>query len=56
MFQPEQVGSLFTFLARQSARQESRLQLSPALKNQVVDYLTSADNQAADHEERQQVN
>ena len=54
-FQPEQVGSLFTFLARQSARQESRLQLTPSLKHQVVDYLTSPEGQTADHEERQQV-
>ncbi|CAK8692883.1 unnamed protein product [Clavelina lepadiformis] len=53
-FKPDQVGSLFTFLARQSARQGARLQLNETLKNQVVEFLTTPGDQATDHEERQQ--
>nr|CAB3267651.1 vacuolar protein sorting-associated protein 8 homolog [Phallusia mammillata] len=53
-FTPDQVGTLFTFLARQSARHDSKLRLSETLKNQVVEYLTTPGEQATDQEERQQ--
>jgi len=53
--QPDQIGALFTFLARQCARHGSRLRLSETLRNQVVEYLTTPGEQATDHEEKQQV-
>uniref|UniRef100_H2ZCD2 Vacuolar protein sorting-associated protein 8 central domain-containing protein n=1 Tax=Ciona savignyi TaxID=51511 RepID=H2ZCD2_CIOSA len=54
-FKPDQVGSLFTFLARLSARQDSNLHLNETLKQQVLEFLTTPSEHATDHEERQQV-
>ncbi|XP_015748737.1 PREDICTED: vacuolar protein sorting-associated protein 8 homolog [Acropora digitifera] len=52
-FSPSQVGSLFTFLARQMAKQENRLQVNKILFEQVLEYLSNPDDDSR-HEERQQ--
>lgn len=55
LLQPSQVGSLFTFLARQLARPGSGLVVERQLFTQVVEYLTSATQSlGGQHEERQQ--
>ncbi|XP_044183572.1 vacuolar protein sorting-associated protein 8 homolog isoform X3 [Acropora millepora] len=52
-FSPSQVGSLFTFLARQMAKKENRLQVNKILFEQVLEYLSNPDDDSR-HEERQQ--
>lgn len=59
--QPSQVGSLFTFLARQLAKPSSGLQVEAQLFEQVVEFLTGSDLSDSEreggighHEERQQ--
>nr|XP_002121576.1 vacuolar protein sorting-associated protein 8 homolog [Ciona intestinalis] len=53
-FRPDQIGCLFTFLARLSARQNSQIHLNETLKHQVLEFLTTPSDHATDHEERQQ--
>merc|ERR1719322_1986219 len=38
-FTPEQIGLLFTFLARQSAHQKTPLHLTSLLRQQVIEFL-----------------
>ena len=52
-FSPEQVGCLFTFLARQMARYEGAVAVDPRLFGTVLEHLT-APGDPAHHEERQQ--
>jgi hypothetical protein len=52
-FSAEQMGCLFTFLARQMARYEGQLVVSKDMFEHVLRYLT--DSSAGNHEERQQV-
>ncbi|CAH3128652.1 unnamed protein product [Porites lobata] len=52
-FTPSQVGSLFTFLARQMAKQEKRIHVNKVLFEQVLEYLANPDDDSR-HEERQQ--
>lgn len=52
-FLPSQVGSLFTFLARQMAKHENRIQVNQILFEQVLEYLANPDDDSR-HEERQQ--
>ncbi|KAL9958184.1 hypothetical protein ACROYT_G035162, partial [Oculina patagonica] len=52
-FTPSQVGSLFTFLARQMAKHENRIQVNKVLFEQVLEYLANPDDDSR-HEERQQ--
>ncbi|EDO31039.1 predicted protein, partial [Nematostella vectensis] len=51
-FSPKQVGSLFTFLARQLAKHDS-FQVDKILFEQVLEYLANPDDDSR-HEERQQ--
>eukprot|EP00042_Codosiga_hollandica_P055670 m.785312 g.785312 ORF g.785312 m.785312 type:complete len:1490 (-) comp59163_c0_seq2:1347-5816(-) len=52
-FSPEQVGCLFTFIARQMARFEGQISVDKRMFEQVLDYLTNpGDN--TNHDERQQ--
>jgi hypothetical protein len=53
-FAPEQLGALFTFLARQMARADGALRVESRLFDVVLEHLTRPDDDAAHHEERQQ--
>lgn len=53
VFAPEQIGCLFTFLARQTARYKGSIVVSKELFEQVPDYLTNPEDTTR-HEERQQ--
>ncbi|XP_078459941.1 vacuolar protein sorting-associated protein 8 homolog [Lampetra planeri] len=52
-FSPSQVGSLFTFLARQLAKPENTLFVNRHLFDQVLEFLCGADDDSR-HAERQQ--
>ena len=52
-FSPDQVGHLFTFLARQMARHEDSIQVDKRLFDQVLHFLSNPAD-ASRHEERQQ--
>ncbi|XP_022795599.1 vacuolar protein sorting-associated protein 8 homolog [Stylophora pistillata] len=52
-FTPSQVGSLFTFLARQMAKHENTIHVNKVLFEQVLEYLANPDDDSR-HEERQQ--
>ncbi|KAK3739480.1 hypothetical protein QZH41_007841, partial [Actinostola sp. cb2023] len=52
-FSPTQVGSLFTFLARQMAKHENTIHVNKVLFEQVLEYLANPDDDSR-HEERQQ--
>jgi hypothetical protein len=53
-FGAEQVGMLFTFLARQMARYEGDIVVDRRLFDTVLDHLANPDEKSH-HEERQQV-
>jgi len=53
-FSPSQVGSLFTFLARQGAKHRASIQVDEHIYDQVLDYITHAEEDVI-NEERQQV-
>uniref|UniRef100_A0A8C7HGY7 VPS8 subunit of CORVET complex n=1 Tax=Oncorhynchus kisutch TaxID=8019 RepID=A0A8C7HGY7_ONCKI len=53
-FTPSQVGSLFTFLARQLAKPDNTLFVNRKLFDQVLEFLCSPDDDSR-HTERQQV-
>ncbi|XP_028835782.1 vacuolar protein sorting-associated protein 8 homolog isoform X2 [Denticeps clupeoides] len=53
-FTPSQVGCLFTFLARQLAKPDNSLFVNRKLFDQVLEYLSSPDDDSR-HTERQQV-
>eukprot|EP00040_Diaphanoeca_grandis_P035956 m.227446 g.227446 ORF g.227446 m.227446 type:complete len:1426 (-) comp33521_c0_seq2:201-4478(-) len=52
MYSPEQVGQLFTFLARQMARYK-QIHVEQRMFDQVLDYLSNPED-TTQHEERQQ--
>ncbi|XP_014767622.1 vacuolar protein sorting-associated protein 8 homolog isoform X2 [Octopus bimaculoides] len=52
-FNPSQIGTLFTFLARQMARHENTILVNRVLFEQVLEFLSNPD-EATRHEERQQ--
>ncbi|GAB1606858.1 vacuolar protein sorting-associated protein 8 homolog isoform X3 [Argonauta hians] len=52
-FNPSQIGTLFTFLARQMARHENTILVNRVLFEQVLEFLSNPD-EASRHEERQQ--
>ncbi|XP_014675818.1 PREDICTED: vacuolar protein sorting-associated protein 8 homolog isoform X2 [Priapulus caudatus] len=52
-FSPTQVGALFTFLARQMAREGSTIYVSRMLFEQVLEYLSNSTDESR-HEEREQ--
>ena len=52
--QPSQVGSLFTFLARQGAKYRTSIHVEEGIYDQVLNYITHTDVDIV-NEERQQV-
>ncbi|CAE1274106.1 VPS8 [Acanthosepion pharaonis] len=52
-FTPSQIGTLFTFLARQMARHENTILVNRVLFEQVLEFLSNPD-EITRHEERQQ--
>ena len=52
--QPSQVGSLFTFLARQGAKYRTSIHVEETIYDQVLNYITHTDVDIV-NEERQQV-
>lgn len=52
-FSPSQVGSLFTFLARQGAKHRASIRVDEHVYDQVLDYITDAEEDIV-NEERQQ--
>ena len=52
--QPSQVGSLFTFLARQGAKYRTSINVDETIYDQVLNYITHTDEDIV-NEERQQV-
>eukprot|EP00041_Stephanoeca_diplocostata_P020693 m.467924 g.467924 ORF g.467924 m.467924 type:complete len:1504 (-) comp21642_c1_seq29:5786-10297(-) len=53
LYSPEQVGQLFTFLARQIARKKQHIRVDSRMYDQVLEYLSNPDDTSL-HEERQQ--
>ncbi|XP_065646918.1 vacuolar protein sorting-associated protein 8 homolog [Hydra vulgaris] len=53
VFSPFQLGCLFTFIARQMAKQENSIRVSKKLFTQVLEFLTDVHNEK-EHDEREQ--
>ena len=53
LFSPEQVGQLFTFLARQIARHKQKIHVDTKMFDTALGYLSNPDD-TTQHEERQQ--
>ena len=54
IYQPSQVGSLFTFLARQGAKHRTSIHVDENIYDQVLNYITHTEEDIV-NEERQQV-
>ena len=52
--QPSQVGSLFTFMARQGAKHRTSIRVDESIYDQVLNYITHTEEDIV-NEERQQV-